>query len=496
MQTNQSSAANYKASDLQVAKYNSSFAMSHMMGLAQLTLPYKALTQTRTDNNGSISNSGTVYKTASSQFASGANTPLLFSDGGASAGKSKVLYFVFKSSATIASKTTVADAWSQAVSASAGQYAAYTVNSSRTYWKYVGTYSNPGGSASAGGGYSTTGSRGSNTATYTSKEPYTVSLQPGNYEMQCWGAAGEDWTAIYSTSHKYYGGHGAYTKGDIFIPTSRTLYVFTGNVFGYNGGLWTNSKYGASGGSSTDIRLTKGTSGSKNNWADWASRKSRIMVAAGGGGGMARDCDSVADGQAKGYYGDGNGGYGGGLSGGDGQSVNHTRAYGYNNCYGGGQNINGYYVYHDLGNAPSEDGRVYYNGYFGGSSSVGYIYQGGFGGGYYTGVSASHGGPSGGSSFISGHAGCIAVMESATEVYNENTGRSQIQHRTDANAIARSTHYSGLIFTNTVMIDGEGYQWTTSRGSYVGTPKFSGSGVQAGNPDLVGYAKITTIPDD
>ena len=452
------------------------------MGLAQLTLPYKALTQTRTDNNGTITNSGTVYKTASSQFASGTNTPQLFNDGGAAAGKSKVLYFVFNNSATVASKSTVADAWSQAVSAGRGRYSTYTVNSTRTYWKYVGTYRNT-GVATTGGGYTTA----NNEHTYHSVEPFSVSLESGNYEMKCWGAAGNDFNAT------LLGGHGGYTKGEIFIPTSRTLYVFTGNALGYNGGWYCANPYGASGGSGTDIRLIKGTSGSANNWYSWESRKSRIMVAAGGAGGMAR---------GEGY-GDGNGGYGGGLIGGNGQSINHTLAYGYSQMYGAGQNYNGYGIRTNLGYPSPWDNKRRYTGKFGGLYPISPNgTQGGWGGGWYTGSGGGHGGGSGGSSYISGHAGCMAVLENATEIYNEDNasvsdaGKSQIQHRTDADAIAKSTHYSGLKFTNTVMIDGEGYQWTTSRGSYVGTPKFSGSGVQAGNPDLVGYAKITTIPDD
>ena len=470
------------------------------MGLVKFNLPYKALTRTRTDNNGSIVNSGIIYKTASSQFSSGSFTPYLYSDGGASAGKSKILYCILRGSSTISSKETVADAWNQQVSITTGNCSPYTINSSRTYYMYVGTYSNPGGSASAGGGYSTTSDRGTNNGTYSSREPYTVNLESGNYEMKCWGAAGEDWTAVYTPSHKYLGGHGGYTKGDIFISVTRTFYVFTGNVYGYNGGTWSNSIYGASGGGSTDIRLIKGTTGSGDNWADWESRKSRIMVAGGGGAGMARDCDlskGVPDGPTKGYYGDGNGGYGGGLKGGDGQSTNHTRAYGYNQCYGGGQDYVGWTQYHDLGIRPASDGSISYTGSFGGVyTQTSYNVQGGNGGGYYTGAYGSHGGPGGGSSYISGHAGCIAVLENATETRNAETGKSEIQHRSDGNAIDKSTHYSGLKFTNTVMIDGEGYNWTTVRGSYIGTPKFSGSGVQAGNPDLVGYAKITTIPDD
>ena len=318
--------------------------------------------------------------------------------------------------------------------------------------------------------------------------------------MECWGAAGQDFTATsYSPAITYLGGHGGYTKGDIFIPASQTLYVFTGNTLGYNGGLYCRNPYGASGGGGTDIRLQKGTSGSGNNWYDWDSRKSRIMVAAGGAAGMARQEG----------YGDGKGGYGGGLIGGNGQVIRNTRAYGYSNMYGAGQDYNGYSIRTNTGLASEWDDKKRYAGRFGGIyPQVGSTLfsptaiQGGWGGGWYTGNYGGHGGGSGGSSYISGHVGCIAVMENATEVYNDltstttNAGKSQIQHRTDSDPIDKSTHFSGLKFTNTVMIDGEGYQWTTSRGSYVGTPKFSGSGVQAGNPDLVGYAKITTIPDD
>lgn len=476
------------------------FAMTHKMGLVKITLPYKSLIKTRTQTNSTVSDSSDkVYKTASSQFASGTNTPFLESDGGAAAGKSKVLLFIVNVSATIASKQTVADAWTKSVSVARGGYDnSYTVNSSRTYWKYVGSYSNT-GVATTGGGYTTSTSGTTTTDTYHSVEPYSVSLEPGNYEMKCWGAAGQDFTASsYSPAITYLGGHGGYTKGDIYIPVSRTLYVFTGNILGYNGGSYCRNPYGASGGGGTDIRLTKGPSGSGNNWYNWESRKSRIMVAAGGAAGMARQEG----------YGDGNGGYGGGLIGGNGQTVRNTLAYGYSNCYGAGQDYQGYGIRTNTGYPSEWDGLKRYNGRFCGiypqeGSPYGpTAFQGGWGGGWYTGSQGGHGGGSGGSSYISGHAGCIAVTENATEVYNElaasvtNAGKSQIQHRTDSDPIDKSTHFSGLKFTNTVMIDGGGYQWTTSKGSYVGTPKFSGSGTEAGNPNTVGYAKITTIPGD
>lgn len=75
-----------------------------------------------------------------------------------------------------------------------------------------------------------------------------------------------------------------------------------------------------------------------------------------------------------------------------------------------------------------------------------YIYVGaqaggfGGGGGYYAGGSGNHVGGSGGSSFISGHSGCDAIKESSTENAIVHTGQPN--------------HYSGLVFTDTQMIDG------------------------------------------
>lgn len=65
----------------------------------------------------------------------------------------------------------------------------------------------------------------------------------------------------------------------------------------------------------------------------------------------------------------------------------------------------------------------------------------------YSGVA----GTGGGSSFISGHNGCLAIKSA-----------------TDLSSSGQSVHFSGYKFTNTIMIDGQGYQWTTSRQSKVG----------------------------
>ena len=80
-----------------------------------------------------------------------------------------------------------------------------------------------------------------------------------------------------------------------------------------------------------------------------------------------------------------------------------------------------------------------------------YFYHGS--GGYYGSGGSSGGifdywypaGTAGGSSFISGHRGCDAISEDSTE--------SNIIHT------KYPYHYSGLVFTDTVMIDGSGREW-------------------------------------
>jgi hypothetical protein len=77
------------------------------------------------------------------------------------------------------------------------------------------------------------------------------------------------------------------------------------------------------------------------------------------------------------------------------------------------------------------------------SGSGGYYGSGGSAGG-----SSGHSDPfgsGGGSSFISGHSGCDAINESSTENNIIHTGFPW--------------HYSGLEFSNTVMIDGSGKKW-------------------------------------
>ena len=184
------------------------------------------------------------------------------------------------------------------------------------------------------------------------------------------------------------------------------------------------------GGGATDVRVN-----SSINWYDFSSLLSRIMIAGGGGGA---------------YY-SGTGGAGGGLNGYDGQGSNSN-------------------VTDKIGVGGTQTSTIF------GVASVNSTTIGG--GGYYGGEGGYAANAGGGSSFISGHEGCDAIKEESTENNIIHTGQS--------------VHYSGMHFTDTVMIDGEGYKWTTEKGEYTGMPSHDGAGTMKGNAGN-GYARITYI---
>ena len=222
-----------------------------------------------------------------------------------------------------------------------------------------------------------------------------IRLEPGVYSFECWGASGSNYSQV------ILGGNGAYTFGKIRIDSFRDLYVYVGQtgtkysnagVFG-GGGF---SDY--SGGGASDIRLL-----GKN---DFEGKKSRIMVAAGGGG-----ADSLES-----------GGSGGTISG-------KNSGLGYSK--GATQTTPG------TGFVPGSFGQ-------GGGNRKEDDNNGGGGGGYYGGGSGSldfNNGGSGGSSYISGHPECNAVSISATEDNIVHTNHTR--------------HNSGFVFFDTMMIDGD-----------------------------------------
>jgi hypothetical protein len=159
-----------------------------------------------------------------------------------------------------------------------------------------------------------------------------------------------------------------------------------------------------------------------NDWHNYDNLKLRIMVAAGGGGGC----------QWYSYQ----GGFGGGIAGGNGRvksvgsALGATQTTGY--AFGIGQkgaNSTGY--------SSASEGR------------------GGGGGGYYGGKaqqstsSDSNAAGGGGSSFISGYAGCNAIDEAGVHTGSPN-------------------HYSGKIFNNPLMIAGNSTMPNPSGGTETG----------------------------
>ena len=231
----------------------------------------------------------------------------------------------------------------------------------------------------------------------------------GYYKIECIGASGG--YSVGNGSIRAYGGNGGYTSGVIKLNKGEKLYIYVGghgtdakakndSTNGYNGGglgTWDHSddESAGAGGGATDIRLVAG------EWNDFNSLKSRIMVAAGGGGAAWKT----------------QGGAGGGLKG----LSNRARAL-------PGTQTSGYKF------GIGQDG-------YGTGSSNGVA---GSGGGYYGGTTSDYADDceagAGGSSFVSGYDGCDAISEDSTENNIKHTGQS--------------IHYSKKEFLNIVMKNG------------------------------------------
>ena len=310
-----------------------------------------------------------------------------------------------------------------------------------------------------------------NIYTEPKEHTYTV-LYNGTYKLETWGAQGGGVSSLP-------GGYGGYSAGNIELSQNEKLYVYVGeNYNGYKstlsfngGGSGTYSTgentVNFNGGGATDIRLVSG------DWNSTASLASRIIIA-GGGGGYSNWSTGSKGGSAGGLI-----GYSGNRVG---SIVNST----------GGTQVSGGYGTENRTDIPIM-GAFGIGGYSGLYSSE-WIYNSGGGGGYYGGgaggaISGSVGSASGGSSYISGHTGCVAIISQ-----NDITPKSGCTTGTTDNSC--SIHYSGKKFTNTVMIDGQGYSWTNTKGALQQMPNPSGgyyaSGIgNSGN----GVARITLMSD-
>ena len=322
----------------------------------------------------------------------------------------------------------------------------------------------------------------------------------GIYKIELWGASGgDDKTYTFNAqghdltyqerSAEFIGGYGGYTSGEIELSAGTELYVyvgeqgkrnlktsFNGGGAGAIGGTGYNGQNpdggsdanGFSGGGATDIRIKSGT------WSNFESLKSRIMVAAGGGGATVNLYSSAGQlSQAGGLSGFSGGYYSG-----------HTMVE--QNGKGGTQILGGRAAtIHFNATGITTDGSFGIGGYTTSISSQ--TGAGGGGGGYYGGSGASGTlaggsgqGGGGGSSFISGHNGCDAISKSSTTSNVVHTGQSN--------------HYSGYVFKNTVMIDGYGYLWTTVQSQQTTMPSHNKTLTTTGNLGD-GYAKITFISE-
>ena len=324
---------------------------------------------------------------------------------------------------------------------------------------------------------------------YSGQYQTFTALKTGYYYVQLWGASG----GYMSFDQSAQAGLGSYTAGRIELTKGTKLYVYVGGSGGkyyYNATGWTGlstyystggwngggdgtynstSNWGNGGGGATDIRTV--STDSLSSWNESGSLKSRIMVAAGGSG--VQYSSSYHYGTA-----------GGGLVGYNGRNTNSLTIY-TNASEGGTQISGGKGTYRANANNTAtysgNDGGFGYGGtgaYYQSSGGGGGWYGGGGGGysdskGYITGA--------GGSSYISGHNGCIGVNSSGTPL------------KSTASSKADSYSWTNFIFTNTEMIDGRGYSWTTTvSSSSTGMPNYSGSGTMTGNLGN-GYARITYL---
>ena len=247
---------------------------------------------------------------------------------------------------------------------------------------------------------------------------YTISLPKGLYKFEAWGSIGSGYVGLGTP------GRGAYAKGSIFLPENENkLYLFIGTKKGFNSAE-EGQNTGGYGGGATDVRVEDG------DWFDFNSLKSRILVAAGGGGT-----------EWKGSI----GGFGGELTGGTGYAAPTTETNEPSSdlyAEGGSQTPPNTYQLRTL------DFGIFKGDVTAGKFGITYrpakasSLGGAGGGGYYAGASMDYAGSGGGgSSFISGHKGCLSIFSNSSDF-------EQIYHTNS------SIHYSGYVFHDTLLIAG------------------------------------------
>jgi hypothetical protein len=316
------------------------------------------------------------------------------------------------------------------------------------------------------------------TYTYTGAEQTFTATTAGTYLLEAWGAGGARAARLglgtdYNAGR--YNGRGGYTIGTISLAAGQTIYIYVGQkgpdhnagdgaYTAYNGGgyasRFSDSNSGGGGGA-TDFRLKGGA------WDDATSLNSRIMVAGSGGGGGGNYPYNSSGGGIKGVNAGGP----------------NTPWYGMGTSasylVGAGQTS------YDNGDTPNigfNSTGVFGKGADGGRASGG--------GGYYGGNTRNMVG-SGGSSFISGMTGCVAIdpTDVTNDLRTQDTGGNTAALNYNSTLFGSSPTWNDgdeIIFTNASTIDGDHVMPDWAAAAQCGTmPGNTGNG----------FARITRISD-
>jgi hypothetical protein len=271
----------------------------------------------------------------------------------------------------------------------------------------------------------------------------SVTLQPGTYQLECWGADGGNNTGANT------GGKGGYSLGNLNVTVASTYYIYVGGKGqtattsgvsasgGFNGGgnsgAYTSTLGRGSGGGASHIATATGLLNTLS--ANTAS----VVIVAGGGGGSGGN-HGTNNTQDKGGNGGGTvgangltgtyGGYGGTQTAGGNNSaiVPYSGAIAQNGSFGQGGSANQFLV----GSYPNNTG-------------------GGGGGGWYGGAAALWEGGGGGSGYIGGVTSGVTAQTSQTGfvVNPDASGNGYVRITPQTSACAASTRVATATVTVT-----------------------------------------------
>ena len=275
----------------------------------------------------------------------------------------------------------------------------------------------------------------------------------GIYCFECWGAQGGSLDRVYDYGPDSNGGKGGYSMGIFAFTTTPTIYVYVGQggiansisstrPFGGGGGGNNCSNLGtkgSQGGGSTDFRFVSATE--TDGWGGNSSLPTRFVIAGGGGG----TSDWFTATNSEDIKGKGLGGAGGGINGGNAKIGYRTSRWNAsevsNNVTSSGgatQTVGGTVA---TWNGVIFDEHPPVSGNYGYGASTTQFHSGAGGGGHYGGatggtISGLVSTGSGGSGFVSGASGCVAISG-----YRNSSDVTQVQY----NSVSYKCTTSSLI---------------------------------------------------